>query len=80
MAAACSENGTDYPIADKRPVELERHGHVRIDNYFWLNQRDDPDVLAYLEAENAYAEKQLEASEGLRARLIEEMKSRIKED
>ena len=80
MATACSDNATDVPVAAKRPVELEQHGHIRVDDYFWLNQRDDPDVLAYLEAENAYTDAQLAASAGLRARLIGEMRSRIKED
>lgn len=80
MTAACTDDRTDYPTANKRPVELERHGHVRVDDYFWLNQRDDPDVLQYLEAENAYAESKLSASVGLRTRLIDEMKARITED
>ena len=80
IISACSSDQPDHPVAEKRPVELERHGHVRIDDYFWLNERDDPDVLRYLEAENAYAEGKLESSAGLRARLIDEMKARIKED
>jgi oligopeptidase B len=80
LFSACSSETPDYPAATKRPVELERHGHVRIDDYFWLNQRDDPEVLQYLEAENDYADSKLDATAGLRARLVEEMKSRIKED
>ena len=80
MITACGDGVPGAPIAEKRPFELERHGHVRVDDYFWLNQRDDPDVIAYLEAENAYADAKLEASSGLRKRLIAEMKSRIKED
>lgn len=80
ITSACSSDKPDYPVAEKRPVELERHGHVRVDDYFWLNQRDDPDVLQYLEAENAFAEGKLATSAGLRARLIDEMKGRIRED
>jgi len=80
MTAACTADRTDYPMANKRPVELERHGHVRVDDYFWLNQRNDPDVLQYLEAENAYADSKLSASAGLRKRLIDEMKARITDD
>ena len=80
LISACTPDQADYPTAEKRPVELERHGHVRIDDYFWLNQRDDPEVLQYLEAENAYADSKLAASAGLRSRLIDEMKARIKED
>jgi oligopeptidase B len=77
---ACSDGRPTAPVAEKRPVELEQHGHIRVDDYFWLNQREDPDVLAYLEAENAYADARLAATAGLRERLIGEMKSRIKED
>ena len=80
IMSACSNDVPDHPVAAKRPVELEQHGHVRIDDYFWLNQRDDPEVLQYLEAENAYADSKLDSTAGLRARLIEEMKGRIKED
>lgn len=69
-----------YPTAEKRPVELENFGNVRVDNYFWLNQRDNPEVIEYLEAENRYADAVLARSSGLQQRLIEEMKSRIKQD
>ena len=71
LFSACSSETPDYPAATKRPVELERHGHVRIDDYFWLNQRDDSEVLQYLEAENDYADSKLDATAGLRARLVE---------
>ena len=80
MMSACSDKQPDYPVAEKRPVELERHGDVRIDEYFWLRERDNPDVIAYLEAENAYADKALAGSAGLRKRLVDEMAARIKED
>ena len=80
MTSACTDNQPDYPVADKRPVELERHGHVRVDDYFWLNERENPAVIEYLEAENAYTDSALSASAGLRERLIDEMASRIKED
>lgn len=55
------------------------HGHERVDDYFWLRDRDDPAVTAYLEAENAYADRVLASHEMLRARLIGEMRSRIPE-
>ena len=45
------------PTVKKIPKELEIHGDVRIDNYYWLNERDNPEVIAYLERENAYAEE-----------------------
>ena len=80
LMTACTDNTPDYPVAEKRPVELERHGHVRTDDYFWLNERDNPEVIAYLEAENAYTDRVLEPTVGLRQRLIDEMAARITED
>ncbi|MGD8727159.1 MAG: S9 family peptidase [Gemmatimonadales bacterium] len=71
---------TSPPVAEKRPVELEMHGDVRVDDYYWLNQREDPEVLAYLEAENAWTESQMAHTEDLQERLFEEIKGRIKQD
>ena len=67
-------------MPEKRPVKHEAFGEVRTDNYFWLKERDNPDVIAYLEAENRYAEAQLSESSGLQDRLVREMKSRIQDD
>jgi len=79
------------PIADKVPVELEKHGDVRIDNYYWMRltdeQRNDrtPDehtqkVLDYLNAENDYFDKKMGHTEKFREDLFQEMKARIKEE
>src|SRR5438093_10813711 len=70
----------DAPRAAKRPVRLEKHKHVRIDDYFWLRERDNPKVIDYLKAENDYVERALAPVTVLREQLFEEMKSRIKED
>jgi oligopeptidase B len=67
------------PRAAPRPVELVRHGDVRIDPWFWLRDRDDPDVLAHLRAENDYAESVLCATDPLRQRLFDEIRARIQE-
>jgi oligopeptidase B len=67
-------------MLQKIPEKLEIHGDVRIDNYFWLNERDNPDVIDYLEAENAYIERVMAPYGGLQNSLFEEMKSRIKQD
>jgi oligopeptidase B len=64
-------------MAAKKPVELEKHGDVRIDNYYWLKERDNPEVIEYLEKENAYTESILGEHAAFEKRLIEEMKSRI---
>ena len=53
---------------------------MRIDDWHWLRDRDDPAVIAYLEAENAYAEAMTAASAGLRERLYEQIKARVQED
>ncbi len=65
------------PIAARRPHRLECHGDVRIDEYYWLRNRDDPEVRAHLDAENAYLEDRLRHVRELRERLFEEIKGRI---
>jgi len=68
------------PVANKKPKKLEKHGDVRIDNYYWLNDRENPEVIAYLETENAYYRKMTSHTEEFQMELFQEMKSRIKED
>ena len=80
LLGACAEDKSAPPTVEKRPVKLEIHGDVRIDDYFWLNQRENPAVIEYLEAENAYTESVLTGTSGLQERLVEEMKSRIRQD
>jgi oligopeptidase B len=67
------------PVAPRRPHVVTAHGHDREDPWYWLRERDDPAVLAYLEAENTYTEEQTAGLAGLRGELFEEMKARIKE-
>ncbi|NJO02081.1 MAG: hypothetical protein HC880_10635 [Bacteroidia bacterium] len=68
------------PIAQKIPKELSIHGQVRNDDYYWLNDRENPGVIAYLEAENAYQEAIMKPTEDLQKKLFEEIKGRIKAD
>ena len=68
------------PKAPKKQQLLEIHADKRIDNYFWLNQRDTPEVLSYLEAENEYFTHKTKHTEAFQKSLFEEMKSRIKQD
>ena len=68
------------PIANKIEKKLEKHGDIRIDNYYWLNDRENPEVIHYLEEENKYTEEILKPTEEFQAKLFEEMKLRIKED
>jgi len=64
------------PAAKKMPVELTIHGHTRIDDYYWLRERENPEVVAYLEAENYYATKVMAHTEDLQEKLIEEFRQR----
>jgi oligopeptidase B len=68
------------PIAPKRPHVITQHGRTRSDDYFWMRYRDDPAVLEYLKAENAYLDKVMRHTKSLQERLFQEMKARIKED
>jgi oligopeptidase B len=68
------------PQAKKIPHRLELHGDVRFDDYYWLRDKQNPSVIAHLNAENAYTEKILAAEKPLRESLFEEMKARIKQD
>lgn len=67
------------PKAKKVPHKMEKHGDVRVDDYFWLKDRENPDVINYLNAENAYVEQMLAPEKELIDKLFLEMKSRMKE-
>ena len=68
------------PIADKLAKVEVVHGDRRQDDYAWLRQKDDPSVIAYLEAENAYADAVMKPTEAFQEALYREMLGRIKED
>lgn len=70
----------DPPLAEKRPHRLTQHGIEWTDDYFWLRERENPAVRAYLEAENAYLEAELAPLKSLRETLVAEMKKRIIEE
>jgi len=76
-ASAISE-----PRAEKRPFELTQHGDTRVDEYYWLrdDSRSDPEVLAYLEAENQYFESEMAHTAGLQKALFDEMTARLDPD
>ncbi len=68
------------PVAAKKPKDVTVHEDQRIDDYFWLREKGKPEVVNYLEQENAYTEAVLAPAKELRAALYQEMVSRIKED
>ncbi len=67
------------PVAERHPVELEAHGDVRVDDWFWLRDKDNPAVIDHLRAENAYTEAVMAPVRGLQAALFEEIVARIEE-
>ncbi len=85
---SCKDNNTminkikdfKYPIVKKEPKQLVAHNDIRIDNYYWLNDKKNPEVIKYLEDENAYTKNVMAHTEPFQKALFEEMKGRIKED
>ncbi|HYJ47866.1 MAG TPA: hypothetical protein VEV81_14720, partial [Pyrinomonadaceae bacterium] len=67
------------PMAKKNPKTTDIHGEKLVDNYFWLREKNNPEVLAYLEAENAYTESVMKPTQALQAALYKEMLGHIKE-
>jgi oligopeptidase B len=79
-AAAYDLAGPKPPVAAKKPKDVTVHEDKRIDDYFWLREKGTPEVVSYLEQENAYTEAVLAPEKALRAALYQEMVGRIKED
>ncbi len=67
------------PVAAKKPKVIRIHDDEVTDNYFWLREKDNPEVIAYLNAENQYAERMLAHTKDIQDKLYQEMLSRIKE-
>lgn len=79
MAQKMTTNGLVAPLAKKKPFPMTIHNHTRIDDYYWLNNRENPEVIDYLNAENTYTEKVMAPIASQKESLFEEMKARIKE-
>ncbi|KAF0847973.1 S9 family peptidase [Nocardia caishijiensis] len=67
------------PIAKKVPVERVHHGDTFVDEYEWLRDKEDPEVIAYLEAENAYTATRTDQLQPLRDKIFDEIKARTQE-
>jgi oligopeptidase B len=80
IKAQSMQNDIPAPQAKIIPKSLKKHKETRIDNYFWLNDRENPEVIDYLNKENEYYQKMTQHTKGLQESLYEEMKGRIKED
>src|SRR6267142_5342564 len=68
------------PLAAVRPHRFDEHGNVRIDQYYWLRDRDNPEVIKYLEDENAYTKAVMAHTQALQDRLFEELKGRVRQN
>lgn len=75
----CDTGQLEPPLAKKIPVKLEKHGHTRIDHYYWLNERENSEVIDYLKAENEYTDVMMAHTKGLQETLFREFKERIKQ-
>jgi oligopeptidase B len=67
------------PVAEKRPKTVTKFGDRRVDDYFWLREKENPEVIDYLKAENRYTEEVMRPLEGFRDALYKEILARIKE-
>jgi len=72
-------NNLKPPVAKVVLTALTHGGDTRVDNYFWMRDRTDPDTIAYLQAENAYTRARMQHTEELQAKLYMEMLGRIKQ-
>jgi oligopeptidase B len=79
MEPASQAPSPQPPIAARHPKLLEAHGDRRVDPYYWLRQKDNPDVIAYLEAENAYTDAVMEPTAELQEKLYRETVGRVQE-
>jgi oligopeptidase B len=80
FAADAPSDSSSPPIAKRVPKDVSVHGDKRIDDYFWLREKDKPEVLSYLRAENDYAQAWFKPMAGFTDRLYREMVARIQED
>jgi oligopeptidase B len=79
LPGGCKNRGITPPVAQKRPFELTFHGHTRIDDYYWLRERENPEVIEYLNAENEYTRAVLKHTGELQDKLYNEIIGRIKQ-
>ena len=74
------KNSIIPPVADKIPVSFKKFNDIRIDDYYWLKERENPEVIEYLERENDYYENMTSHTLDLQNKLFKEIKDKIKED
>src|SRR5689334_17746280 len=67
------------PLAERRPHPMTLHGDTRQDDWYWLREKESPDVIAYLDAENAYTDAMMSGTKPLQSALYDEMLARIQQ-
>jgi oligopeptidase B len=67
------------PVAPERPTELTTNGDTRVDPWYWLREKDNPEVISHLEAENAYTAHVMASTQGAQQYLYDEIVARIQE-
>ena len=72
-------DAAEPPLTKRSPTRLETHGVVRVDDYYWLRERERGEVIDYLHAENTYTDAVMAQTEALQDTLFEEIKARIKQ-
>jgi oligopeptidase B len=78
-SAAAKEISLQPPVAKKIPKTMSVHGDIRVDDYYWMRERENPEVKAYLSAENAYADAIMKPTAPFQEKLYKEIVSHIKE-
>ncbi len=79
IPSGCKNTDPEPPVAEKKPVELTIHEHTRVDDYYWLRERENPQVIRYLESENDYTDHMLSHTEKLQEDLYNEIIGRIQQ-
>jgi oligopeptidase B len=78
-ATPADAHAPEPPVAKKQPKVTDIHGLKLVDDYYWLRDKQNPEVKAYLDAENAYADAYMKSTEAFQQKLYDEMLSRIKQ-
>ena len=79
LPAVAQQPAPKPPVAAKKPHETTLHGDTRVDHYYWLRDRKSPEVIAHLEAENAYAAAMLKGTEAIQQKVYDELMGRMKQ-
>src|SRR6266404_5488980 len=79
IAVASSAKLLQPPVAARKPVEHRLHGDLRVDDYFWLREKQNPEVIRHLQAENTYTDALLESTVAFQEKLYQEMLARIQQ-